>query len=241
MYCLKVKEVRVFEKAKVVSLRFDRELRGYPGQFVMLNVFGFEEIPVSLSSPDSLTIKAVGETTKALLRTEKGKIFGIRGPFGRPFSLPSKDEKPYLVAGGIGIAPLNYLYQYLKDLKWREVTVIHGIRTADELIFDYPEIATDDGSCGFKGNSVQLLMKIIDTTEPFRIYACGPKPMLLSLYKEMKKIGKLKSVEFSLENYMRCGIGICGSCVTNKGLRVCADGPVFNGNEIDERDLKIEF
>jgi len=237
MYCLRVAEVKRFKKAKVVSLKFDRELRGYPGQFVMLNVFGFEEIPISLSSPDTLMIKAVGETTNYLLRAKEGDMFGVRGPFGRPFSLPSREEKVYLVAGGIGIAPLNYLYTLLKGS--RDVVLIHGVRTSEEVLFDYAEVATDDGSCGFKGNAVQLFKKLLDTSEPLRVYACGPKPMMLSLYRELKRLELLDRAEFSLERYMRCGIGLCGSCVKSDGQRVCVEGPVFRGNEISEIDFTI--
>ena len=230
MYCVKVAEVNKMCR-DVVEIVFDRDLRGYPGQFVMLNVFGYEEIPLSLSSPKSLTVKGVGKTTKALLNSKKGDVFGVRGPFGRPFSLPSVDEKVYLVAGGIGIAPLNYLYQTLKDEF--EVIAIHGIRCKDEIMYDYPEIATDDGSAGFKGNAVELFLRIADFEEKMRVYSCGPKPMLLNLYKAMKKRNLLDCLEISLENYMKCGIGICGSCVTECGKRVCKDGPVFKGIDID--------
>ncbi len=232
MYCVRVESVE--RSNNVVTIKFDRELRGYPGQFVMLNVFGYEEIPLSLSSERELTVKVVGKTTAKLYETEKGEVFGVRGPFGRPFSLP-KEDKAYLVAGGIGIAPLNYLYRCLKE-DGVDVTVIHGVRSKNEVIYDYPEIATDDGSYGFKGNAVELFLRLLDGKK-FRVYACGPKPMMLSLYREMKRMGKLDCVEFSLENYMRCGIGLCGSCVTSKGLRVCADGPVFRGSEVEERDF----
>ncbi len=30
------------------------------------------------------------------------------------------------------------------------------------------------------------------------------------------------------EDIMRCGIGLCGSCATEDGLRSCVDGPVMN-------------
>ncbi|MDA8405791.1 MAG: hypothetical protein M0T73_02880, partial [Deltaproteobacteria bacterium] len=31
----------------------------------------------------------------------------------------------------------------------------------------------------------------------------------------------------SREDVMKCGIGLCGSCGTENGLRSCIDGPVF--------------
>ncbi len=234
MYCLKVSRIRRVPDAKTVEIEFDRELRGYPGQFVMLNVFGCEEIPLSLSSPKTVTVKVVGETTERLYEIEEGERVGIRGPFGRPFSLPGPGEEVYLIAGGIGIAPLNYLYLVLRDAGIR-VRVIHGVRSKSELVYDYPdmEVATDDGSFGFKGNAVELFSRLIETeeSEGVKVYACGPRPMLEALYGVVKERG-LKA-EFSLESYMRCGIGVCGSCVL-KGYRVCADGPVFGEKELDE-------
>ena len=37
----------------------------------------------------------------------------------------------------------------------------------------------------------------------------------------------------SLERIMRCGIGICGSCMLGK-YRVCRDGPVFTSRQLRE-------
>ena len=31
---------------------------------------------------------------------------------------------------------------------------------------------------------------------------------------------------------MKCGIGICGQCAVGKGLRVCEEGPVFDGKTL---------
>ena len=236
MYCLKVSRIRRFPDAKTVEIEFDRELRGYPGQFIMLNVFGYEEIPLSLSSPKTVTVKVVGETTKRLYEIEEGEKVGMRGTFGRPFSLPKPREVAYLVAGGIGIAPLNYLYLVLKEQGFN-VRIIHGVRSKNELIYGYPEmkVATDDGSFGFRGNAVELFSRLIETEgeggKGAKVYACGPKLMLRALYEVVKDRG-LKA-EFSLESYMRCGVGVCGSCVL-KGYRVCSDGPVFGVEELEE-------
>jgi len=217
----------------IATLIFDRELPSHPGQFLMVNVFGYEEIPLSLSSPKSVTVKAVGETTRALVEFEGGELLGLRGPFGRPFT-PS--NKALIVAGGIGIAPLKYLHDFLIE-RGAGVKVIYGARTSKELIWKDelrdPMLATDDGSEGFRGNVVELIRASgIDLSKFERIYCCGPKPMLKGLFDLFKAKGILHKVEFSLENYMRCGIGLCGSCVLENGLRVCVEGPVFRGMDI---------
>jgi dihydroorotate dehydrogenase electron transfer subunit len=43
---------------------------------------------------------------------------------------------------------------------------------------------------------------------------------------------------FSLHRYMKCGIGVCGSCCMDpRGLRVCRDGPVFSGDLLLESEF----
>jgi dihydroorotate dehydrogenase electron transfer subunit len=127
-------------------------------------------------------------------------LLGIRGPFGRPFS-PAK--KALIVAGGVGIAPLMYLHDYLIS-KGSEVHVIYGARTSEELIwkekFRSLDVATDDGSEGFKGNVVELIKeKGIDLQAFEKIYCCGPEVMLRGLHKLFKDAGVLGRAEFSLE------------------------------------------
>ncbi|WP_457550483.1 dihydroorotate dehydrogenase electron transfer subunit [Archaeoglobus sp.] len=231
-FCLKVKKV-IRHCDSIATLVFEKRILSYPGQFVMLNVFDYEEIPLSLSSPNSVTVKAVGETTKALVNFEGGEIVGIRGPFGRPFSY---SNRALIVAGGIGVAPLRYLYHWLKERN-AEVTVFYGTRSKEELVFldefEDVHVSTDDGSYGFKGNVVRLLMKENVNFDDFeRVYCCGPPIMLKNLYDLLKEKKMLKKAEFSVERYMRCGIGLCGSCVLENGLRVCREGPVFRGDEL---------
>jgi dihydroorotate dehydrogenase electron transfer subunit len=180
-----------------------------------------------------VTVKAVGETTKALIGIGAGERVGIRGPFGKPFSFTNK--KALLVAGGIGVAPLFYLHDYLSD-RGAEVHVLYGARTSEELVwkdrFESVEFSTDDGSEGFKGTVLQLLEEK-EPDEYDKIYICGPEAMLKKALKLIKNLDLLEKTEFSLERYMRCGLGICGSCVLEDGSRVCADGPVFGAEELD--------
>jgi dihydroorotate dehydrogenase electron transfer subunit len=68
------------------------------------------------------------------------------------------------------------------------------------------------------------------------IYSCGPEIMVKKIF-EMTEKRKLP-IEASLERLMRCGIGLCGSCVIGK-YRVCRDGPVFNAAQL--REMKDEI
>ncbi|MDI3496952.1 dihydroorotate dehydrogenase electron transfer subunit [Archaeoglobus sp.] len=216
---------------EVATLYFSICLRSYPGQFVMVYVPGCEEIPLSLSSSNSVTVKAVGETTASLVNAKEGQYVGVRGAFGSAFT-PSK--RALIVAGGIGIAPMKYLYEYLMKCG-SKVSVVYGERTAKNLFwldkFDRITVTTEDGSFGLKGTVLDAL-KLEKLDEYEKIYVCGSEGMLRATYDFLKERDALDKAEFSLERYMRCGIGVCGSCVIENGLRVCADGPVFNASEL---------
>jgi len=215
----------------MVTVYFNKRIPSYPGQFVMLNLFGYEEIPLSLSSPDSVTVKAVGETTRALVEGNF-EIVGLRGPFGKPFTI---SDEALLIAGGIGIAPLKYLYDFLRNTGYK-VELVYGARSSEELIwkneFENAEFSTEDGSFGIKGTVLDLLKgRSFEKYE--RIYCCGKEEMMREVYNLLKAKNSLNKAEFSLERFMRCGIGVCDSCALKNGLRVCRDGPVFKAGDLE--------
>ncbi|AKG90725.1 dihydroorotate oxidase B, electron transfer subunit [Geoglobus ahangari] len=231
MFTLRVERV-VRHSERISTLYFSKPILAYPGQFIMLNVFGYEEIPLSLSSPRSVTVKAVGETTEKIVSFEGGEVVGVRGPFGNPFSPTS--GRALIIAGGIGVAPLAFLHDFLKRCG-AEIRVVYGVKNSDELAlverFDNVQIATEDGSAGVRGTVLDLL-EDMELNEYDKIYACGPEGMVRALLGFLKERGAVERAELSLERYMRCGIGVCGSCVIENGLRVCADGPVFSGKQL---------
>ena len=56
----------------------------------------------------------------------------------------------------------------------------------------------------------------------------------------MKKVFELATkhalpIQASLERYMKCGIGICGSCCINEWL-VCCDGTIFGSKDLSKMD-----
>lgn len=231
-----VKVSRVERHSKnIATIYINANLKPLPGQFAMVNVFGQEEIPISFSSESSFTVKAVGKTTRQLVEIEAGEIIGVRGPFGRPFRIRNH---ALLVAGGIGIAPLRFLYSFMKRLNY-DVRIVYGAKNEEELIwkdFSNAIFATEDGSFGYKGTAVDLVEK--ENLDKYSaVYCCGKSEFLKRLYKIFKTVSDTKIVEFSLERFIRCGIGVCGSCVLPNGMRVCKDGPVFSLDEIDFDDL----
>ena len=221
-----------------------------PGQFLMLWIPSVDEIPLSVSDVTeegsvSVTVAKVGEATEALHRKGKGDLIGIRGPFGKGFTV--KKGNVLVVGGGTGLAPLRFLTRKLLE-KGAKITFMMGAKTKTELLFlekierllakHHGKLlaATEDGSFGEKGMVTEFLEKTLSSKKFNIVYACGPEPMLVEIFHKVKKHGI--PFEASLERLMRCAIGICGSCVLGK-YRVCRDGPVFDIEKL--REVKDEF
>ena len=225
-----------------------------PGQFMMIWVPGVDEIPMSISGCDetgnlSITVKKVGECTRALHELTIDDYIGVRGPLGNYFKTPSnKFEHIFLVGGGIGMAPLRFLAYCLSSSGYN-FKIIQGAKVESDLLYInefhiYTQensefhFCTDDGSYGEKGLTTDLFEKLIKnyTPEDFRkmiVYSCGPEIMMLKLFQLCQKY----NFEFyaSLERIMRCGSGLCGLCALDPlGLLVCKDGPIFNSRKLKE-------
>jgi len=224
------------ETPSVRTFFFDTSFPFSPGQFVMVWVPGTDEIPMALSSENSITVQQVGDATAALFGIGKGGKLGIRGPFGNGFS---KAEKVLAIAGGVGAAPLLPLAR--ADCV---MTLLLGARTESELLFvDLLDectdvmIATDDGSLGLKGFVTQL-MDDLNLGAYDRIAVCGPEVMMRAVLVKVEEKGIARRAEFSLHRYMKCGVGVCGSCcIDPSGLRVCCDGPVFSGEKLSKSEF----
>jgi len=232
-------------RSKTLQFALKNPIEFQPGQFVMVWVPGVDEIPMSISSwnpPEmGITVQSIGEATQALILMSKGDWIGIRGPFGNPFSTNSK--KALVVGGGVGVAPLRPLIYSLLD-GGSEVIFVNAAKTKNELIYreefeklNHPnfkvEIATDDGSLGFKGFATDAVATLLDGNKFDRMYTCGPEVMMAGLYDIAKKV-KIR-FQASLERFMKCGCGICGTCAMDPtGQLVCTDGPVFTGEQLSK-------
>lgn len=224
------------ETPTVKTFFFDYEFSFEPGQFVMVWVPGVDEIPMALSSANSITVQKVGDATGAMFGLSESNPLGIRGPYGNGFT---KGEKMLAIAGGVGAAPLLPLAR--ADCV---MTMLLGARNEKELLFvDQLDestdvlIATDDGSLGQKG-FVSDLMNDLNLSNYDRIAVCGPEPMMRAVFAKIDSAGCAAKTEFSLHRYMKCGIGICGSCcIDPEGLRVCRDGPVFTGDKLKKSEF----
>jgi len=236
------------EQLTIVSNRqvngsvFEMKLSGAhvhePGQFVNIALDGlFLRRPISVcdSNEESLTLlyKVVGKGTAMMSKMAAGDTLDVLTGLGKGFDVNAASEKPLLVGGGIGVAPLYYLAKTL-IAAGKQVSVILGFNKADEIIYKEEFealgakviITTVDGSVGVKGFVTAALPEV----DADFFHACGPMPMLRALIAATEMPG-----EVSLEERMGCGTGICMGCSCHTDLgakRVCKDGPVFNRREI---------
>ncbi len=230
-----------------------------PGQCAMLSVPGISEAMISITSSPTNTeymefsVKKCGCLTEWLHAMEVGQMITVRGPYGRSF--PVYDEllgKDLLfVAGGIGLAPLRSVINYVRDNRDRfgKVDIVYGSRSKDDLVY-YKEIVEEwmntegfnvhltidnpqegwDGHVGFVPNFVKELNPELSKT----VLMCGPPIMIKFTLGGLMDLGfKKEQVYTTMELRMKCGIGKCGRCnIGNK--YVCKDGPVFRFDELDE-------
>jgi dihydroorotate dehydrogenase electron transfer subunit len=218
-----------------------------PGQFLMLWIPRVDEMPLSIMNVEgtsvSVTVKAVGDATRALHKMKNGETLGVRGPFGNNFTQNSGSV--LMVGGGTGTAPLLFLAKRLAA-KAKRLALVIGAKTKNELLFlnqlealcteQSTIAATEDGSYGLQCLATEPLDKLLNKEKFNMVYACGPEPMIRQIFKLTENRGI--PMQASLERLMRCGIGLCGSCVIGK-YRVCRDGPVFTAAQL--REVKDEL
>ena len=229
----------ISEAPEVRTFRLDRDLDPAPGQYVMVWIRGVDEVPMSFSGPDTITVQSVGEATQALFQFGKGDSLGLRGPLGNGFIL--RGEKILLIGGGVGTAPLAFLGEQARS-QGLEVASLLGFRSKDDLVFESrfealgdTYITTDDGSAGIHGRVAEGL-KGLNLLEYDQIYICGPEMMMWDIISRTREhAGKTQAC---INRYFKCAAGICGSCCLDPGgVRVCVEGPVI----MADRLLESEF
>jgi sulfhydrogenase subunit gamma (sulfur reductase) len=247
-----ITELTELEKLYRIVLPDGETLDHEPGQFVEVSLFGVGEAPISIcSSPtqqDSfeLCVRKAGRFTEALHQLNAGDEVGIRGPFGVGFPVvPLEGNDVLLIAGGLGIAPLRSLINYIIDNRrdFGKVVILLGCRDPESMLFS-SELAywdkridinflcsIDRAAPDWEGN-VGLITALIPgvNLDPIKTFAisCGPPVMYRFVVDELLKKGIPEAnIYLSLERHMKCGLGKCGHCQIHD-VYCCQDGPVFN-------------
>lgn len=223
-----------------------------PGEFLIVKNGEFgERIPLTICDYDAkaktvtIVFQVVGASTLELSNAKVGDSFDtVAGPLGCPSEFVKEDltdKKIALIAGGVGIAPIFIQAKYL-FMRGNRPDILIGARTK-ELLFlvdelkEYGQVylATDDGSCGLKGNTCDLLEKRIqDGARYDKAVAIGPMIMMKYVSMLTKKL-EIPTV-VSLNPIMVDGTGMCGACrvlVDNQVKFACVDGPEFDAHKVD--------
>jgi NAD(P)H-flavin reductase len=189
---------------------------GIPGQFFMLEVPGrVLPRPMSLCQAPAgelgFLMEAIGPGTRALCALEPGDAIHVFGPLGNGFDLSV--ERPLLVAGGIGVAPMPYLAAALGGA----VPAVLGFRSDRHA----------EAAALLPGAEVVVEPRLVTELlpdDPGDVLACGPEPML----EAVRAVAP--GAQLAWEAPMACGYGACYGCVVERGghyVRLCIEGPVL--------------
>ncbi len=236
-----------------------------PGQFAEFSLFGAGEAVFTLANSPTrrdfieCTMRATGKVTTAFRNLSVGQVLGFRGPYGNRFPTEAWEGKHVaFVGGGIGMAALRSPLQYVLDNRenFGDVLVLNGARSAADVVYR-DEMAEWAAIPGVKvvrtvdpggetpawDGEVGLLPNVFEKLglgpENRVVIVCGPPIMLHFMFMALEKLGYTPDqVVTTMENKMKCGVGLCGRCNIGRFF-VCRDGPVFTWAEV--RALPKDF
>jgi len=255
---------RVAENTDTVSLTLtpkgkEELATAQPGQFNMLYIPGFGEIPISYSriDPDNKsfihTIRAAGAVSTAACSKKKHASLGLRGPFGKGWPVDlCRAKHVILMAGGLGMAPLRPVVETLLSgfPRPESIHVLYGSRAPENILFaqDLNDWNNSDsikvyltvdyasqnwfGHVGVVTNLLELINIKLDNSIAM---VCGPEIMMHFSVKALLTMGiNENDIYLSMERNMKCAIKQCGHCQWGEYF-VCKDGPVFCYSQIQSR------
>ncbi len=259
-----VTEIRVdtpdIKTFRVEALEGGKCFEHMPGQCAMLSIPGVGEAMFSITSSPTVkeyqefSIKKCGCLTSWLHQMDVGQQITIRGPYGKPFPVDDelKGRDLLFIAGGVGLAPLHSVINYVLDKRdsYGKVDVVYGSRSKEDLL-DLEEIQTrwmdpkndidvhltiDRAQEGWDGHVafVPTYVKELGFDPNKTVLVCGPPIMIKFVLQALTELGFEKTqIYTTMELRMKCGVGKCGRC--NIGDKyVCKDGPVFRFDELGE-------
>ena len=157
-------------------------------------------------------IDPVGPVTRRLCELERGREISVFGPLGNGFR--TDVDRPLLVGGGIGVAPLPYASQLMG-----KPPAILGFRTRRHA--EAAKLVPNAEVC----IEPKLVTELIPAV-PMDVLACGPEPMLHAVH------ALVSDAQLAWEAPMACGFGACYGCVVEfqgRSVRLCVEGPILNG------------
>ncbi|MGE4298464.1 MAG: FAD/NAD(P)-binding protein [Desulfovibrionaceae bacterium] len=252
------KTLRSFELA-FLHAKDAKAFAYHPGQFAELSIPGVGESPIGIASSPTeganllFTVFRAGVVTTRLHDMQPGDIMGVRGPMGNWYPLEQNQGKNIvLIAGGYAVTTLRATMAWLlhpdNRPRFGAITFIYGARTPGMLLYrDQFAAWTQSGDAaihltvdrehpdwsGTVGFVPTVTGEVAPSPDNAIALVCGPPVMIKFTQPVLDKLGwRADQIYLSLENRMKCGIGMCGRC--NVGPEyVCKDGPVFSKAQLD--------
>ncbi len=229
------------------------------GQFAELSVTGKGEIPIGIASSPTekgflkFTVNKVGLVTTYLHTMGPGDIMGVRGPLGNSYPWDDLAGKNIvLIGGGFAFTTLrsSIIYMLANRSKFGQIHVIYGARSPGMLLY------RDELAAWEERDDIHMHITVDATEDPDWKYnigfvptiteqkappgeddtvaiVCGPPIMIKFTQPVLDSLGyHHDNIIMSLENRMKCGIGMCGRCNVGREF-VCKDGPVFTLSQLD--------
>ncbi|GAA1019746.1 ferric reductase [Acrocarpospora pleiomorpha] len=204
---LRITEIR-WESPTVISVYLSgaylNELGAEPGQFFRWRFLApgmwWTANPYSLSAPVNprylrITVKAVGDHSRALTRLRPGTRVVAEGPYGGLTAARRRGERVLLIGGGVGISPLRTLFETMPG----QVTLVYMARRDEDLVLrdELDEIAARRGGTVLytldESRVVPLtgraLRVLIPGLAEHDVYICGPTGMTMAARNALRRAG----------------------------------------------------
>jgi len=186
--------------------------------------------------------KVVGNGTRLLAERKPGEKINMLGPVGHPFTLDPGKPRPLLIGGGVGIPPMIFLAEYIKQSEQAcQPFVIMG----SEVPFPFKPVPSQFVIPGLPKDVIAAMPLIEDWTIPSRLASQQGYPGCHNGYVTGLARGWLESLDssardevvvfacgptpmleavarlahehnlpcqVSVEEFMACGVGGCAGC-----------------------------
>ena len=204
--------------------------------------------PISIMRADptqgtiELLYKQLGSGTTALAEKESGETLSLIGPIGAPFTLHPERSRPLLIGGGVGMPPMVFIAQSIRNQSDYKPFAILG----SEVPFPFQSAPSQMMLPGIPDGVIAAMPLLEDWGIPSRLASLQGYPgthqgyvtdlarhWLDALPEEARQQVEIFSCgphpmleavaslakeynlpcQVSLEEYMACGVGGCAGCV----------------------------